>query len=295
MYALIVNPAAGNGRSLRLLPEIQSTLDREGIQSRVFETSKPGDATALAAAACRDGFDAVVSIGGDGTLLETASGMIGSSVPLLIAPCGTGNDFIRTLELPRDPIACLSVQMHSAPLPVDAVRVNDRYFLNVSGTGLDVDVLRRTTKHKQRFKGLIPYLLAVFESIRHYSPGEAEIRLDDGPTERVRFSLISIGNGRYFGGGMCAVPGALPNDGLLDVIVVKPVKKWKIPFLLVLFITGKHIKAGLGVVRQCKKLAISKPGATLNLDGELYDCDRAEYEVLPGAITLRAPGPGAKA
>lgn len=295
MFALVVNPAAGNGRSLRMLPEIEALLRQENIQYRVEHTTRPGEATILASKACADGCEAIVSVGGDGTLLEAASGMLYKNIPLLIAPCGTGNDFIRALRLPADPLDCLKAQLHAPEFSVDAGRMNQLYFLNVSGTGLDVEVLRETEKYKRRFKGLFPYLLGVFDAVRHYKPIEATVRFDGEAEQTVRFSVLSIGNGRYIGGGMRAVPNALVNDGLFDVVVVKPVKKWQIFFLFFLYFLGLHTRVGLGETHQCRKLSISRQDTTFNLDGELHRCDFGEYELLPGAITLRIPDPYRKA
>ena len=105
----------------------------------------------------------------------------------------------------------------------------------------------------------------------------------------MRFALLSVGNGRYFGGGMKACPEATVNDGLFDLIIVDPVKRFTIPFLLALYIPGFHVKLGLGKLHRCTSLRIRGKDMTINLDGELMDADTAEYRLLKNALCVRIP------
>ena len=116
------------------------------------------------------------------------------------------------------------------------------------------------------------------------------VSFDDCPEEELSFSILSIGNGRYIGGGMKAVPDAKPDDGLFDVVTVRPVSKPAIVLLIALYIAGKHLKIGLGKLRRCRKLSIRRQGMTLNLDGELISADAACFELLPSALCVRVPG-----
>ena len=184
----------------------------------------------------------------------------------------------------------LKCQLDAPTGRIDVGKMNDFYFLNVAGTGFDVDVLRNAEKYKAKSTGLRTYLFGLFDAIRDFRPMTALVSFDDGPEEEVSFSILSIGNGRYIGGGMKAVPDAKLDDGLFDVVTVRPVSKPAIALLIALYIAGKHIAIGLGRLRRCRKLSIRHPGMTVNLDGELFSADSARFELLPNALCVRVPG-----
>ena len=290
MYTLIVNPTAGRGAAAQLLEKVEALLKERGLGYAVHFAAEPMDAVRIARTLATERPEGIIALGGDGTLFEIINGMIGSDVPLLFVSCGTGNDFVRTLKLPKDPLEALRQQLDAPIGRIDVGRMNDLYFLNVAGTGFDVDVLRNAEKYKAKYTGLRTYLFGLFDAIRDFRPMTAHVSFDDGPEEEVSFSILSIGNGRYIGGGMKAVPDAKLDDGLFDVVTVRPVSKPVIALLIAIYITGKHVKVGLGRLRRCRKLSIRRPGMTVNLDGELFSTDHARFELLPKALCVRVPG-----
>ena len=136
MYALILNPSSGSGRALRELPRIEALLEQEQVEYRVDSADKPGDLRAFAARAVEEGLEGIIALGGDGTLFEILNGMARSDLTLLLACCGTGNDFSRLFRLPNDPVEALRMQLHLPLSRIDIGRMNEFYFLNVAGTGL---------------------------------------------------------------------------------------------------------------------------------------------------------------
>ena len=290
MYTLIVNPTSGRGAALDRIAEIESVLKERGLKYAIERATRPMDATRIARSAVEEQPEGIIAVGGDGTLFEIINGMIGSDVPLLFVSCGTGNDFVRTLKLPKDPVEALKCQLDAPAGRIDVGKMNDFYFLNVAGTGFDVDVLRNAEKYKAKYTGLRTYLFGLFDAIRDFRPMTAKVSFDDEPEEEVSFSILSIGNGRYIGGGMKAVPDAKLDDGLFDVITVCPVSKPAIALLIAIYIAGKHVKVGLGRLRRCRRLSIRRQGMIVNLDGELFSADSARFELLPGALCVRVPG-----
>ena len=284
-----MNPRSGRGLAIRKLPEIEAELRSRDIEYTVCRAETPEDATRLAREAVEANAEAVIAIGGDGTFFRVVNGMAESRVPMLFVPCGTGNDFIKSLKLPQDPIEALRVQLDAPVSCIDVGRMNDIYFLNVAGTGFDVDVLRLVERHKQKHSGLLAYMLALREAIGSYHPTTAMLSIDGEAEKESSFAIISIGNGRFIGGGMKAVPGARVADGLFDVVEVLPVRKFMILPLIAFYIAGKHIDMKLASVRRCKRLTIRCKGMTLNLDGELRDADEARFELLEGALAVRIP------
>ena len=288
MYTVIVNPISGSGNALRQLPRIESALKERSIDYRVVQTQGHGDGTRLAEKAASEGVEGVIVVGGDGTLFDIVNGLRTSGVPLIFAPCGTGNDFIKSLSLPKDPVEAINVQLDAPLSRIDLCRMNDKYFLNVGGTGFDVEVLRNAEKYKTKYTGLMVYFHGLLDAIKSYQPIHAKVTIDGDAQDR-SFAILSVGNGRYFGGGMRAVPDAVVDDGLFDVVIVKPVKKFMILPLIALFIKGKHVQMKLGKLYRCKKITIESPGMTVNMDGELYSYDAADFEILPGAVSVRLP------
>lgn len=239
LYILILNPTSGRGTALKKLPEVERVLRQRSLEYRVLQAETPEEATRFAKEACADGVDGVIALGGDGTIFRVVNGMAGSDVPMLFVSCGTGNDFVRSLKLPEDPIAALEVQLDSPVARIDVGKMNDIYFLNVSGTGFDVDVLRFAERHKKKHSGLRAYLFGLYDAVKAYRPTTAMVSFDGGPEEKLSFAIISIGNGRYFGGGMKAVPYARIADGYFDVVTVLPVRKFMILPLVALYVAGK--------------------------------------------------------
>lgn len=289
LFTVIVNPTSGQGAALALVPEVEAILRERDLAYRLLRSPSPEAATQSAQAACAEGAEGVIAMGGDGTLFQIANGMLGSDVPLIFVSCGTGNDFVRSLKLPSDPIEALKLQLESPISRIDMGRMNEICFLNVAGTGFDVDVLRYVEQYKQSYRGLRAYMRALYDAIRNYRPTTAMVSFDGEPEERLSFAILSIGNGRYIGGGMKAVPDARVNDGLFDAVVVKPVAKGLILPLIALYIAGKHVSIGLARLRRCRTITIKCEGMTVNLDGELRNTDTAKFELLPSALTVRLP------
>lgn len=289
MYYLIVNPAAGNGRTLKTLSGVKDELDRLELAHEIHITQRPGHATQIAGALAADGREAhLVVLGGDGTFSEVANGIAGTRAIMYFVSCGTGNDFVKVLRLPKDPIEALRTQLSCPPRAIDAGRVNDIFFLNISGTGFDIEVLRQTKRFSARFKGLVPYLMGLFAALGRYRPVEATITLNN-KRFRKKLTLFEVANGRYFGGGMLVAPEASPFDGLFDIVYVEAVSRPKILALLPLFVTGKFLSLPIVHTVRADEIIIEAPGLTLNLDGELRQIDRAHYRMMPGGLRIACP------
>ncbi len=286
MLTFIVNPTAGSGYALRQEEPIRLGLDAQGIAYRMLRTERPGHATELATAAAREPVcTGVVAVGGDGTAYEVACGLMGTRVPLGIIPAGTGNDFIKTVGIPRKPMEALAFLLSHMPRPVDVGSVNDRLFLNVCGTGFDVTVLEQTLSAKRYCRGLLPYLIGLVRGIFHYKP--VHVRLTVDGEEQVRDVLIcSVANGRYIGGGIPICPDAKPDDGLLDLVTVENKPRWQIPFYLPALMAGRVLRFRVTSHSRCHSVRIQSPGMRLNVDGEVFGMDEAAFSVAPGRLLL---------
>lgn len=289
MLYLIANEHAGSGAGAEVLPRVRAMLEEAGIPFRADVTEGPGHAAVLADRAVSSGTAEMACLGGDGTIYEVINGLAGRFVTLYLIPCGTGNDFVKVLGLPKDPVEALKAQLSGSPRRLDVGHLNDRYFMNVSGAGFDVEVLRQADRFKRLGKGILPYLFGIFAALKHFRPLPVEILLDE-KTEKKEITIFSVGNGQYIGGGMKAVPHARPDDGLLDVVVADRFSRPAILKMLTRFISGKHTSLpGIKEFR-CRSVTFRCPGMVVEADGELIQMDEARYEVLPGALEVRLPG-----
>lgn len=286
MLTVIINPTAASGDAAKLHAPIKARLELSGRTYQILTTAYPGHATELAKMAVAQAeCEGVISVGGDGTLLETASGMVNSNKPLGIIPAGTGNDFIKTVGTPADPMEALDFILTHEPRPVDIGQVNDRMFLNVSGTGFDVNVLDETVRFKKHFKGLLPYMLGLFCAIVHYKPIPI-ILMADGQRIQQEVLICSFANGRYIGGGIPICKEAVPNDGYFDLVVVDHVPRWRIPFYLPALMRGKITQKSFTRHIRCKDFLLQSPNMRFNADGEVYLMDEARIQVKAGGLML---------
>lgn len=289
MYIVLLNPSSGGRQTQGWLGNVEAVLRQRKIAHRVERAGSEESVTEIARRLAQEEPEGIIVVGGDGTIFDVVNGLAGSQVPLLFASCGTGNDFVRSLRLPKDPIAALELQLELPVRKIDLGKMNEYYFVNVAGTGFDVEVLRCTEKYKQRYTGLHAYLLGLRDALKAYKPMKASVSFDGGAAEQKIFSILSVGNGRYIGGGMRAVPDAVIDDGYLDAVVVRPVAKPLIPLLIIFYIAGKHVPLRFGRVRRCTSISIRSAGMTVNLDGELRKTDFARFTIVPASLCVRAP------
>ncbi len=289
MFTLIVNSIAGHGKALKVAEQIKTELSRRGADFEIVYTEYAGHATELARACAERGDAQLFCIGGDGTAFEVANGIIGTNTALGIIPGGTGNDFVRALGLPKDPAAALDALLAAPTKAVNVCQLNDRVFLNVCGSGFDVEVVRASDRAKRFFRGMIPYLYGVLHTIFTYQPRTFTLEID-GEAQTVPLLLVAVANGQYIGGGMHIAPMARLDDDLLDVITIRWPSRWRIPFLLPKFIDGSFIQLkDLVEHRRCREVRIASPGMKMQLDGEIVPVEDARLRIGQSYVTLMMP------
>ncbi|MBP3522899.1 MAG: diacylglycerol kinase family lipid kinase [Clostridia bacterium] len=289
MFAIIVNPVSGGGKNAQIARQIEALLRQRGETYQLFETANEGDGDRQVRLALQSGCEDVVCIGGDGTLSEIVQELAGSRGVLYIVPSGTGNDFARALGLPRDPIKAFKAQLDGRRTVIDCGSINGRAFINVSGSGFDVEVLRKTEEFKQVYPGEKAYRKAVSAVLSSYRAFRSEISIDGGAFRPYSGTIVEIANGQYIGGGMKVAPGAQVQDGLFDVVLVDCVPRMLIPFLLPLFILGLHVHLPIARVVRAKDVVLRARGMVVNIDGRLEEMDEAHFEIRPSALHIMLP------
>jgi diacylglycerol kinase (ATP) len=170
------------------------------------------------------GFDAVVLVGGDGTVHEALPAVAAEGLPLGIVPSGRGNDFARNLGLPLDPRANLFLNPDPARRRVDLPSVNGAPFGSIACVGFDAEVNRLARDGRGYFGGTLGYLVCVLRALPDFRPFEVEIRVD-GRVWSGEILMLAVANGACYGGGMRIAPRAIMDDGRLDVCVIEPLPK----------------------------------------------------------------------
>ena len=285
-YTFIVNPVAGNGHTLELEPKLKAQAEQHGLDAVFVRSEHRGHTTQLAKEAAAAG-GTVVAVGGDGTNYDVAAGLLGTDAALGLIPAGTGNDLIKTLGIPKDPEAALEHMLSHPPRPMDIGLVNGRPFLNVFGTGFDVSVLDHTEKHKKRFRGLLPYLLGLIGAIFGNKPVRVSIGRDSAEPEEKEILICSVANGRFIGGGIPICPVADPGDAKLDLVTVKYVPRWRIPFYLPGLMGSKILNFKITQHELVSSVIFRCEGMRVQIDGEIQSMDEAVVEVKPAALKVR--------
>ena len=289
MITCIVNPAAGSGRAKQIAETLQKDAAGRKLKTRFVETEGPGHAAELARQALAEGdCTGIVSVGGDGTALETARGLDGHRVPFGIIPAGTGNDFIKTAGLPKDPLQAWEVVMQGRHRAVDTATINGDLFLNACGTGFDVRVLDCAEAYKKRYRGLTPYLLGLIRAIASYEPVHIVCTADGKRFER-DVLICAVCNGGIIGGGIPICPKADLRDGKLDLVVVENVPRKRIPGYLPGLLRGKVLDFGITSHQLVDEVEITSAGMRLQTDGEIRPMDQAVIRCRPGQLELFMP------
>ena len=287
---LIGNPVAGNGAAVRAYQLVTDALAERGISFTSEKSAYAGNATELAKQAVENGAKKVVVLGGDGTIREVASALMHTNVPLGIISCGTGNDIIRPLKIPNDPLAALEIALGGEVRQMDAAMANDLLYFNVAGFGFDVDVLRYVEIYKKRMKnGSLAYMRGLLAALLHLNSRKTTITWPGGSME-AQVLIIAAGNGTHFGGGMMVTPKADPFDGLLDICVINNVSKLNAYLILPKFLKGEHLTTKYVTYFQTTELtAVCEPASLLDVDGDILPGTPVTFKILPKALSVVVP------
>lgn len=286
---IIVNPKAGRGKAEKAIPVIQRLFEESEMQFDMHITQAAGDATNEAKRAVQQGYDAVISAGGDGTANEVVNGIAGHDIILGVIPCGSGNDLAISMEIPRNINQACEVILKGNTTRRDLGRVIDRYFANSVGIGFDAAVAKTASESLRNFpaRGIPLYILALFKTLRQYKGFEAYITIDDEETITVHPLLIAVGIGKTYGGGIPIVPGAIPDDGLYDVCVVEAVGSLEILSKVPKALRGTHIYDPKARLMRGKSVRIQLSAEMpLHMDGEVFEADSMEFSVIPGGLRV---------
>ena len=299
---IIVNPVSGGGRALRAESLVASYFAAQGRNVQFVHSRSSVDIREQAAKAAAEGYRYVVTLGGDGAFHHLVEGILGTDAIVGFLPAGNGNDIARDLGIPGDPVSAAEVFLKSRPRAVDLIRVRFSdgrvaHFMGAGGMGLDAEAAHLANTRFKSWPGVTRYLAGTIWTFFREPAFELNAEMD-GTRWAGRALFAAVANGTSYGSGVRIAPDAKMDDGWLDVVLVGEVK-WKrlveaIPIVLTTgdlrFDEVKRFRARRVELRADRAVMVHGDGELL---GESPAESPAEFEVLPGAIRVAAPGAGA--
>jgi len=285
----IINPIAGGGtvgtaeRNARLALSIAEGFR---VQGEVFVTTHVGHARELAKAAAGRGARLVMAWGGDGTINEVASALVGSDVALGIVPAGSGNGLARELGIVPRPRQAIADALHARPRPIDVGVLEGRYFVNTAGVGFDAHIASRFATARRR--GFLGYIGITARALTTYVPLQYRISIAGGPPQLVQAVLLTIANSAQFGNGAVIAPGARVDDGELDLVIFEERSRFRTVCALPRLFNGTADRiSGCRITRFREVVVDADAPLTFHVDGEPVAAGTTlRARVLPGALRV---------
>jgi diacylglycerol kinase (ATP) len=285
--ALLTNPTSGKGKGAAARAAALPRLRAAGFVVQDLQGADADEALALALKAVAEGVWALVVCGGDGMVNLGAQAAGGSATHLGIIPAGSGNDVARYFDLPRrDPATAADRVIASTPHPMDLARSGDRYFATVMAAGFDAVVNERANRMTWP-RGQMRYNLATLAELRTFQPIPYTLDLD-GTSMQLDAMLVAVGNGPSFGGGLRITEGALLDDGLLDVVIIRPMSKASLVRTYPKLFKGTHVTHPKYEHHRVRSVTVAAPGIVAYADGERFGPLPLTVECVPGALSVLA-------
>jgi YegS/Rv2252/BmrU family lipid kinase len=300
-WMVIVNPNAGKGKGSKDWEKIDELLVRYGVLHSTLFTKARRHAIDLTRDAIASGYRKFIVVGGDGTMNEVVNGVFTqqtcptTDVSLSMISVGTGNDWGKLFGIPHNYAAAVEIIATGKARLQDAGKVayfhgthkEQRYFLNIAGLGFDAVVTRRTNLQKDKGRsGKVLYFYNLLKSLLDYRHTAVEVEIDDAKLFRDVFT-ISIGIGRYSGGGMQQTPHAIPDDGLFDITIVKKIRRGDIILSLKKLYDGTILDHPKIEGYKGRIILIdSDPLIHLEADGESLGHSPIRFEIIPQSIRI---------
>ncbi|MFL0246601.1 diacylglycerol/lipid kinase family protein [Candidatus Clostridium stratigraminis] len=293
-HLFIINPIAGKGKTLKLIPIIEKVFKARKEKFVIEITKYIGHAAEIAEKYSSEEDYRIYSVGGDGTLNEVLNGIVNTNSSLAVIPSGTGNDFIKSIFKYNNKIsmeAILIKTINGKEERIDLGKVNDRYFLNIASVGFDAEVAYNSIKFKKLpfINGTAAYILGLLITLFKYKNYDLNIKIDN-TSLKLNSLLVAVANGRYYGGGINVAPKANLKDGFFDVCLIKRVGRLKILGLFPKVIQGNHETIKEVNFKNGKAVnIISKEDLAFNIDGEIIRGKEAEFQIIKHGVQIVIP------
>ncbi len=284
----IVNPKAGTNLQKHIRDSVDKHLNHKKFEYGIWLTEQEGHAAELAEKAQKEGYEIVVAVGGDGSINEVGSALVGSETILGIIPAGSGNGLAMHLGYGRDIDAAIKIFNTAEVRTIDCGTMNGRLFINIAGVGFDG--LVSNLMKGSHWRGFLPYFLKSVEAGLSYTSRNCRIELDDKVLDLNCFA-ISIANGPMYGYNFQIAPDARLDDGLFEVVILKDAPRWQYFAAIPAMLNSKIYDAEFVEHYAARRVKISAEGENhVHLDGEgiIVDGD-LNFEMRPAALKILVP------
>ena len=291
--ALLTNPSSGKGKGAKARDLALPRLRAAGFDVRELQGADAAEALTLARKSVADGVDALVVCGGDGLVHLATQALARSGVPLGIVPAGTGNDVASYVDLPKKDVdasinrlidALQHRRTQTLDLAVADTADGEKFFVTVLAAGFDAIVNERANAMTWP-KGQMRYNLATLLELRTFKPLRYRLELD-GEVREVDAMLCAVGNGWAFGGGLRITEGALLDDGLLDVVIIRPMSKLGLIRTYPKLFSGTHTTVPQYEHARVRSVTVSTPGIIAYADGERFGPLPLTVSCVPAALEV---------
>ncbi len=288
MYDIIVNPLGGKGKTSKAIKSVKKILKQRKVEYTLHKTEYAGHAKNIAAELSKKPDTKIVVMGGDGSFHEVLCGISNfDNVTLGLIACGSGNDFIKKSGHSIKPEEALKVILKGDTKYFDYIEMGKYRCLNVAGGGMDVDVLLKYATCK-KLKGKAAYYYSLLCTLLNTRFHKLRLTIDDVVSEKNVF-MIGIGNGGFIGGGIQICPNAVPDDGILNVVVANELPKRKILYALLKLLKARHINESFVEEFNAKEVKIEILDDSLfELDGEIIEDKLLNCSVVHGKLKIFA-------
>lgn len=266
----LINPISGTGKQKNIQSKINSIIDKSKFNIAVKETEYAGHGIEIAKEEHQN-FDIIVAIGGDGTVHEIGTALIGRNCILGIIPTGSGNGLARHLKIPMQPEKALALLNNYTPKKIDTVKLNDHNFLGAAGAGFDAHVAWRFDEAPSR--GLMTYLKIAIKEYFNYQPQEYSISFDNNTYTSKEF-LITLANSNQYGNNAYISPNSSLNDGLVRLICLKKFPLYMAPILAYKLFNRKILSSNFIKEYKFSSAVIELPTIEMHADGEPVKMDK---------------------
>jgi YegS/Rv2252/BmrU family lipid kinase len=288
--AVVFNPATGGGDAAGRRRDTREALEGAGLEVLWLETTPEDPGQGQTAKALAEGVELVMAQGGDGTVMACVTGLAGTEVPLAVLPGGTGNLLATNFDVPADLEGAVEVALEGDRVRLDVAAMDDDRFVVMGGIGFDAAMLRDADPKLKEHLGAVAYVLSGFRQLRR-RPTRFRLRLDDRRIDRTGQGVL-VGNLGRLQGGLPVMPDARPDDGLLDVAVLRTRTLVDWLALAVRVLLRRRRKDPQLEAFQARRVEIGcdRP-QPVERDGDPLDTprDHLVIEVVPKALTLCVP------
>jgi len=280
----IINPISGIGKKNQLPDLIETYLDHNKYDYEIRLTEYRKHARQIAIDSCLEGFDIVCAVGGDGSVHEVGTGLIGTATRLAIIPTGSGNGLARHLKIPLNIIEAIKCINEGHSSKMDTILANDKPFLGFGGYGFDAFIAKRFDEYHKR--GFSSYVKLVLKEFFRYKPVHTIIETENQLIEDHYF-LCSIANSSEFGNGFCISPNSKLDDGILELCLLRPIKLMALPGLVTDFFRRKADQNKNIQIISFRKARIRIKGNIAHYDGEPFNVrNELNIEVKPKSLNI---------